>query len=157
MNHTTGIIGQKNELEAEASSGIMRTIFICIILTYACYLFSSDSEELVLNPIERMINYVKKVVKNPLNIDDIDQENEELDQNKLKDEDDNKFWSFCFAGKKEKKEDISKQMETRVLENSLRKICNLLVIGVGEAGKDIIIHNIQKKDDIDTMLKGKKV
>jgi len=40
-------------------------------------------------------------------------------------------------------------METKLLENSLRKICNLLVIGVGEAGKDIIIHNVQRKDDID--------
>jgi hypothetical protein len=29
--------------------------------------------------------------------------------------------------KKEKKDDLSKQMETIVLENSLRKICNLLV------------------------------
>lgn len=48
-------------------------------------------------------------------------------------------------------------METRVLEISLKKLCNLLVIGVGEAGKDVIIQNIQRKDDIVTMLKGKKV
>lgn len=59
--------------------------------------------------------------------------------------------------KKEKKEDVSKQMETKVLEISLKKLCNLLVIGVGEAGKDVIIENIQRKDDIQTMLKGKKV
>jgi len=100
---------------------------------------------------------VKKVIKNPLNIDDIDNENDEIDQGSLKEEEESKLWSICFSGKKEKKDDASKQMETRVLENSLRKICNLLVIGVGEAGKDIIIHNIQKKDDINAMLAGKKV
>ena len=112
----------------------------------------------MLNPIERMIQYVKKVVKNPLNIDELDQDNEEVDQfKKQDDEEQNRLLALCWGGKKEKKEDIAKQMETRVLENSLRKICNLLVIGVGEAGKDIIIHNIQKKDDINAMLAGKKV
>ena len=48
-------------------------------------------------------------------------------------------------------------METRILEISIKKLCNLLVIGVGVAGKDIIIQNIQRKDDIVTLLKGKKV
>jgi hypothetical protein len=44
-----------------------------------------------------------------------------------------------------------------ILEISIKKLCNLLVIGVGVAGKDIIIQNIQRKDDIVTLLKGKKV
>lgn len=103
-----------------------------------------------------MINYVKKVVKNPLNIDDIDQESGEIDTIKLKEGEEGK-WYNCFGKKPEKKEDLSKQMETRILENSLRKLCNLLVIGVGEAGKDVITENIQRKDDIVTMLKGKKI
>jgi len=84
---------------------------------------------------------VKKVVKNPLNINEIDQETEEENTVKPKDDEDtwSKFVSYCYPQKKEKKEDVSKQMETRILELSLKKLCNLLVIGVGEAGKDVII------------------
>jgi len=96
-------------------------------------------------------------VKNPLVIDAQDNEEEENALEKNKEEEDYWLITMCFPNKKDKKYDLSKQMETRLLENSLRKICNLLVIGVGEAGKDIIIHNIMRKDDIDYMLKGRKV
>jgi len=104
-----------------------------------------------------MINYVKKVVKNPLVIDTIETEEEDNSVSRTKEDEEHWLWTLLWTAKKEKKDDLSKQMETRVLENSLRKICNLLVIGMGEAGKDIIIHNITRKYDIDTMLKGKKV
>jgi len=69
----------------------MKTLFICVILTYASYLFSKDSEELVLNPMDRMINYVKKVVKNPLILDVQEEDEDNEQENKNKEEDSNWF------------------------------------------------------------------
>ena len=45
---------------------ICRTLFVCIILGVASVMFSNDAEELVLNPIERMLEKVRLLAKNPL-------------------------------------------------------------------------------------------
>jgi hypothetical protein len=45
---------------------ISRTIFICIILSIASIMFTSDANKLVLTPIERMLEKVKLIAKNPL-------------------------------------------------------------------------------------------
>lgn len=74
---------EKNKISSEAYASICRTLFVCGVLTSACYLFSSDSETLVLNPIERMINFVKKVIKNPLEINDIKDEIDNFDEDNL--------------------------------------------------------------------------
>ena len=58
----------RNRVEAVANAyiNIGRTIFICILLTIGALFFSRDAEILVLNPIERMIEKVKVIAKNPL-------------------------------------------------------------------------------------------
>ena len=48
-------------------------------------------------------------------------------------------------------------METRLLENSIAKICGLLAVGFGEAGSEIIAANIRRGGEIDPMIPGKKV
>jgi len=45
---------------------IARTIFICVILSIASIMFTSDANKLVLTPIERMLEKVKLIAKNPL-------------------------------------------------------------------------------------------
>lgn len=35
------------------------------------------------------------------------------------------------------------QMETRILENSINKICSLLAVGFGDAGAEVIANNIR--------------
>lgn len=44
----------------------MRTIFVSIVLTLGAVLFSSDVEILVLEPIENMMQKVKRIAENPL-------------------------------------------------------------------------------------------
>ena len=56
----------KSEAKANAYINIGRTIFICILLTIGALFFSRDAEILVLNPIERMIEKVQAIAKNPL-------------------------------------------------------------------------------------------
>ena len=50
----------------DAALSICRTIFICIILLGGALFFSKDTNELVINPIEKMIEKVKRIAKNPL-------------------------------------------------------------------------------------------
>ena len=45
--------------------GIAKTIFVCLVLTVGALLFSKDANEYALRPIERMIEKVKKIAKNP--------------------------------------------------------------------------------------------
>jgi hypothetical protein len=52
--------------QAEGIISISRTFFICILLTLASIYFNKDANELVLIPIERMIEKVKMIAKNPM-------------------------------------------------------------------------------------------
>lgn len=45
---------------------IFRTVFVIIVLTVGALYFSKDANDLVLNPIEKMVNKVKEIGKNPL-------------------------------------------------------------------------------------------
>ena len=49
------------------------------------------------------------------------------------------------------------QMETRILENSINKICSLLAVGFGDAGAEIIANNIRSGGDLNPMIPGNKV
>ena len=45
---------------------ISRTIFVCIVLSVASIMFTSDANRLVLSPIERMLEKVKLIARDPL-------------------------------------------------------------------------------------------
>ena len=49
------------------------------------------------------------------------------------------------------------QMETRILENSINKICSLLAVGFGDAGAEVIANNIRSGGDLNPMIAGNKV
>ena len=44
----------------------MRTLFVCVVLSIASIFFTSDANTLVLGPIERMLEKVKLIARNPL-------------------------------------------------------------------------------------------
>lgn len=46
--------------------------------------------------------------------------------------------------------------ETRLLEQSIYKICALLAVGFGDAGAEIIAENIKKEGDLNPIVPGKK-
>ena len=54
-------------------------------------------------------------------------------------------------------DDDNKQKETRMLENSIAKICGLLAVGFGEAGSEVIAENMKRGGEINPMIPGKKV
>lgn len=72
-------------------------------------MFSKDATDLALRPIEKMIENVNRIARNPILAKDL----------KLNKDDDN-------------------QMETVIIENAIIKIGSLLALGFGDAGSEII-------------------
>eukprot|EP00401_Gymnodinium_catenatum_P002808 CAMPEP_0117519466 /NCGR_PEP_ID=MMETSP0784-20121206/32664_1 /TAXON_ID=39447 /ORGANISM="" /LENGTH=973 /DNA_ID=CAMNT_0005315423 /DNA_START=19 /DNA_END=2940 /DNA_ORIENTATION=+ len=130
----------------EARYAIVLTAFICIILTIASLYFSSDANRLVLGPVEKMINRLETIRKNPFVA--IKMADEEFrDEEKLQQQMEAsrakrgpaKCCVQCFSSPAQKQE----PMETVVLEKTIIKLGSLLALGLGVAGANIIGHNMQ--------------
>jgi hypothetical protein len=50
----------------DALFGIIQTVFVCIMLTIGTFLFTKDATDLVIEPVEQMMEKVKGIAKNPL-------------------------------------------------------------------------------------------
>ena len=53
-------------MQFDSIFNIIRTLLILLILSISTFLFNKDARELVLDPLERMIEKVKLIAKNPL-------------------------------------------------------------------------------------------
>ncbi len=126
---------------------IFQTIFVCIMLSGAAILFENDARNLVLGPLEIMIEIVENVSKDPINAKNVENlqtgvkamldQNEEQNQNKDKSEEEENY-------------------EVSVIKAAIIKISALLAISFGEAGGEIIKKNITSGQDLNPRLKGKK-
>jgi hypothetical protein len=61
-----GIVSIRSAQIKRSIISIFKTIFVCIVLTFGAMMFSKDANDLVLRPIERMIDKVNKIAKNPI-------------------------------------------------------------------------------------------
>lgn len=138
------LVRHSNTLNSLLSIG--RTIFVCIVLAVASILFTSDANTLVLGPIERMLEKVKMIAKNPLAAASDEVDNAGVLSMLAKEE-----------NKDEKKQKESAQYETAVLEQAIVKIGHLLALGFGEAGSKIIATNMSRGGDINPMMAGSKI
>ena len=128
---------------------IFQTIFVCVMLTGAAILFEHDARQLVLGPLEIMIEIVDNVAKDPINAKNVEDlqtgvkallnENEE-GKNK----------------NNENKNEEEENYEVSVIKAAIIKISALLAISFGEAGGEIIKKNITSGQDLNPRLKGKK-
>ncbi len=60
------MLSLKNYTVLDGIISLSRTIFVCIVLAIGSIYFSQDANNLVLSPIERMLEKVKFIAKNPL-------------------------------------------------------------------------------------------
>lgn len=97
----------------------LTTIFIAVLLVAGSLVFTNDTQNMVINPIERMMNMVEAVAKDPLQPLSFDHS------------------STTATG----------QYETRLLEVTIEKITGLLRVGFGEAGAGIISTNLATQKD----------
>jgi len=127
--------------QQEASNSMARTCFIVFLLGFGSVSFSSDTQSLVIAPIEKMVNIVKQLADDPLAKPKIIEE--EVDDSN---------------DPQPKKKGDSGQLETSMLETTILKIGGLLQVGFGEAGAMIIGQNMASQDgEIDFMMAGRKV
>ena len=124
---------------------IARTVFVCVVLTLGAIYFNKDTEELVIQPIEKMIEKVKIIAKNPIAAAESRETAENNNKNQRK----------CFCCKASDKK--APEYETQLLENTIVKIGVLLALGFGEAGSVIIGSNVEKGGGVDPMMQGNKV
>jgi hypothetical protein len=141
------IFSTKQDTWLTSMLSIVRTIFVCVVLTIASIVLTNDANTLVLNPIERMLEVVKVIANNPLAAasDEVQKSGMISVLDKLNREE----------GAKEKKTvDQEVQYETSILENAILKIGHLLAVGFGEAGAKILSANIKNTGDVDPMIAG---
>lgn len=60
------IYSTKKIVIAESIINLGRTVFVSVVLAIAAIYFQQDANHLVLNPIERMLEKVRLIAKNPL-------------------------------------------------------------------------------------------
>eukprot|EP00606_Chrysophyceae_sp_TOSAG23-5_P001277 GSChrysophyteH2.ASY1.ANO1.1205.1 assembled CDS len=122
--HTTGVYTTTATFSYKwleydnAMFSILTTLFIAVLLVVGSLIFTADTQTMVIAPIERMMNMVEAVARDPLQPLSFDHE------------------GTASTG----------EYETRLLETTIEKITGLLRVGFGEAGAGIISANLQQTD-----------
>jgi class 3 adenylate cyclase len=117
------LIENKEFVQQGALASLIQMLFIVVLLGVTSWLFGRDADSLIINPLERMANFVEKVSKNPLA-------------------------SVEMVSSATSEEDAS---ETDFVEAALRKFCKLLQVAFGEAGAGVIAKNLKAGAEIDPM------
>lgn len=135
---------------------IINTIFVCFCLSFAIAVFEGDIRSYVIEPLEIIIEIVEKVAKDPINAKNV----EDL-QTGVKSTINRINQRRLSQLSKDKKQGLQKKVkdenyEVVTMQRAIIKISALLSIGFGEAGGDIIKHNLSSNQELDPMLKGKK-
>lgn len=156
-----------SSFKLESMMNIFRTCFLCIVLAISSLYFTKDAQDMVLDPLERMIEKVKIIAANPMSAASEEINNAGIycfahcceTQPKKK-----KFQlakvhidgDFCDSDSDVEDEKIKNLYETEALEKAIVKIGYLLALGFGEAGSGIIGQNMTSSGSLDPMMPGKK-
>ena len=152
-NTVTVGIWQDNSfsIKINAILNIVRTFFVCCIVLGGSMWFGRRIHELMIQPIERMIDRVTLLIRKPQKIKEqafIKQEEDLLKGIVLEnDEDDDEF-----DGKKKKEE-----LETVRIESAINKIGILLGVGFGDAGTNLINLYLSKEGEGDLLIPGSEI
>ncbi|KAF4660247.1 hypothetical protein FOL47_007246 [Perkinsus chesapeaki] len=154
----------------EAKMSMLQTSMIVVLLGLGAMLFSSDTQKVVIAPIEKMVNIVKQLADDPLRKPEVEQDEQDLDDSDGSENghaDDHEGSSDRHSrkkGRKSKKVSSAtrdKEMETDMLENTILKIGGLLRVGFGQAGAQIIGKNMSQSSGnssgLNFMLPGRRV
>jgi len=148
----------------ESVYSLLITVYVCISLCAASLMFSNDANRLVLTPVENMIAKVETIRDNPLSamkVADEEFKMEEMNRAKTRKLEANASMSkavkdilLCNS-----KHSTPELMETVILEKTIIKLGSLLALGFGQAGAQIIEHNMHGVDSacVDAMIEGKRV
>jgi len=143
--------------------GLCTTAFICLVLCVASLYFSSDANRLVLRPVEQMVKRVEMIRDNPLiavKMADEEFKKEEREKARLKHvSKTTQMLRGCWQAVSCSSKGAHEPMETVILEKTIIKLGSLLALGFGEAGANIIGHNLSSSDSagVNAMIPGTRV
>lgn len=121
---TTAIFNLQHELQRICRSNIYLALFVILVLQALSFLFNKDARELVLSPIEEMVQMVNRVARDPL-----------------------------AENTSEKNEASKDPHEIQVVRLAIQKITSLLRVGFGVAGAAIISSNMDVEGAEGTILR----
>ena len=127
-----------------------------MVLTSGALLFSKLTTELVISPIENMIEKVNQITLDPLKAAQEEEERLLFEEMAEQEAQKNAMKKHKIKIEEKKHDEKEGPMETAVLENTLSKIGALLALGFGEAGSEIIAKNMARGGDVNPMLPGHK-
>lgn len=121
----------------DAIIGIAKTTLLILFFMATIYLYYRDSKLLLLDPFADMMRKIEKIEQNPMNAaKEMQAEAEELE----------KKAKFDSALRRRLAE--LKKYETNILTNTLAKSGQLLALGFGEAGINIILEKLNKGSEM---------
>eukprot|EP00927_Polykrikos_kofoidii_P002837 TRINITY_DN11134_c0_g1_i1.p1 TRINITY_DN11134_c0_g1~~TRINITY_DN11134_c0_g1_i1.p1 ORF type:complete len:1042 (-),score=199.43 TRINITY_DN11134_c0_g1_i1:141-3266(-) len=138
------VFDRREATRLEARLSILQTVFICFAVGMGSMCFANDADDLLLNPIQRMIAKMETIKDNPLEamkLGDIEYRREEMENAKRKEELANKSRLYQLFAACERR--ASQPMETVILEKTIIKLGGFLILGFGEAGAEIIGRNLR--------------
>jgi len=148
--------------QLEAGLSMLQTIFICFAVGIGAVSFSKTANQLLLNPIERMIAKMETIKDNPLEamkLGDLEYRREEIENAKRREQlaKRGRCWKLLYTSYHMKK--VREPMETVILEKTIIKLGGLLALGFGEAGAEIIGQNMSggHSAGVNAMVPGQKV
>lgn len=157
----TIVLNLQPVISMESMLNALQTMFICISVWVGSMFFAKDARELLLQPIQRMIDKMQNIKDNPLEamrLGDLEyrrsQKETERQEEKLAKM--SGIWRLCaYLQTKSVKEPI----ETVILEKTIIKVGSLLAVGFGEASADIIGENmkVNRTSGPDLALPGQQV
>jgi class 3 adenylate cyclase len=138
---------------------LARTVFVIIVLMYMAYILQSDSNNLILKPLDAMINLVDSVAKDPINYKKIEllkqRVKNSIDRIKSRTRQSNA--SATWTKNIPTLEVEGAEYEIEIIQLAIIRITALLAIGFGEAGGEILRENISSQEGLNPMLPGKKI
>ena len=142
---------------------LIKTIISCIFLYLSNFWFINDLRKMILDPTDIMVERVKIISENPLQIIHDEEKSaivQVLEEEKQKEE---KEKIFCDCSAKNNnitsKNKINALLETEILEKTISKIGALLALTLGDAGTEIIAQNMKENStgEVNPMIPGKKI
>lgn len=162
-------------VKADAGNNMLLTGFICLVLTLATMLFTKDANQLVLRPVDSMIEKVNVIRDNPLaamKLADDEFKSEQIRKHRAAKKGFYEVWldrfhlgflaraaEWTYALTCGSDQEDTAMMETAVLEKTIIKLGSLLALGFGEAGASIVADNMQGLDSagVNAMVPGSKI
>lgn len=139
---TEALFVYRKERIEESIVELLSVIFILLIWFLGVTAFAAPVMTLVIQPIERMVRLLGMIMVDPLGYEN----NPRLGYKKFVLEEEE------IVKKSQWTKEMLKGMETNFIMTTIRRVGELMKVGFGSAGVEIIRHNLQKGQNKNTLL-----